>query len=165
MIPGWANNLNRLRGVGSSRRSPSTAYSALKSKLSRGDVLFDLGCGESNDRLIAKSQGVTAYGVDLFPPKKRSIDGFIRADIRCLPFKDSTADAVICQAVVSLIPSDDRFPFYAEISRVLQSSGWLSIVFFHLVDGWQIKPDHESQRLVALGFHYVRSGLYQKGGM
>lgn len=160
---GWANNLRRLRSVGARRTAPSAAYAALKGKLSRGDVLLDIGCGDSNDRMIAHSRGVVAYGVDLLPPLKRTTERFIRADARRLPFADSSADAAICQALVSLIPPDDRFHFYAEVCRVLKPQGYFSIVFCRLADGWAINSTHESTRLTHLGFRHVRAGLYQKG--
>lgn len=164
MIPGWANNLTRLRSYGSNRREPSTAYAALKGKLSRGSVLIDICCGESGDRLIAKQRGVSAYGIDLFPPKRRSLDGFIRADARRLPFAATSVDAAICQAAVSLIPPDHRFYFYAEVFRVLKPYGYFSLLFQPLTDGWKINTTHERERLAYLGFHHVRAGLYQKGG-
>lgn len=162
MIPGWANNLTRLRSFGSHRKSPSVAYRALNGKVSRGQVLLDLGCGNSADRHIAQSRGVVAYGVDLFLPTKIGL--FVQADVRRLPFVDKSINAAICQAVVSLIPPDDRFHFYAEAFRVLKPYGYLSIMFQHLADGWRINPAHESERLVYLGFHSIHAGLYQKGG-
>lgn len=161
---GWANHLQRLRSVGARRRSPSTAYAALGGKLSRGNVLLDIGCGDSNDRMLAHARGVIAYGVDLLPPLKRTSERFVRADARRLPFADASVNAAICQALVSLIPPDDRFYFYAEVFRVLKPHGYFSIVFCRLTDGWAIKPEHESARLVHLGFQHVRAGLYQKGG-
>lgn len=160
---GWANHLRRLRSVGARRTRPSAAYIALKGKLSRGQVLLDLGCGDSNDRLIAHHRGVTAYGVDLLPPLKRTTDRFIRADARRLPFANSSVNAAICQALVSLIPPDDRFHFYAEVFRVLKPRGYFSLVFCRLADGWAINSTYESARLTHLGFRYLRAGLYQKG--
>lgn len=162
VLPGWADHLKRLRSVGSNRNSPSSAYIALKGKISRGGTLLDLGCGESYDRQIAMSRGVVAYGVDLFPPTKRTQAGFIRADVRRLPFADKSMDAAICQAVVSLIPPDDRFYLYAEVGRVLKPQGLFSIVFCRLADGWAIKLEHEQQRLACLGFQRIRAGVYQK---
>ena len=161
MIPGWATHLKRLRAVGSGRNSPSSAYAALKGKVSRGHFLLDVGCGESY-RQIAMSRGVAAYGVDLFPPTKRTQVGFVRADVRRLPFADKSMDAAICQAVVSLIPPDDRFYLYAEVRRVLKPRGLFSIVFCRLADGWAIKPEHEHQRLACLGFQRIRAGVYQR---
>jgi SAM-dependent methyltransferase len=138
---GWATHLNRLHSVGAHRSSPSTAYAALKGKLSRGNILLDVGCGDSYDRQIATSRGVIAYGVDLLPPLKRTSDRFIRADARRLPFANKSVDAVICQAMVSLIPPDDRFCFYTEVFRVLKPYGWFSIVFCRLTDGQLVLQD------------------------
>lgn len=94
---GWARQLKRLRSVGAGRRTPSTAYAALGGKLSRGHVLLDIGCGDSNDRMIAHSRGVIAYGVDLHPPLRRTTERFVRADARRLPFADSSVNAAICK--------------------------------------------------------------------
>ena len=123
---------------------------------------MDIGCGDSKDRFIAAQRGVKAYGVDLFPPLKRSSERFICADARRLPFASESADAVICQAVIALIPPDDRYGFYSEVSRVLKVGGWFSILFYSLVDGWPVKPEYENQRIAASGLKYVHSGLYQK---
>lgn len=162
VLPGWAEHLTRLRSFGANRADPSAAYAALKGKLSRGSVLLDIGCGESRDRLIAAQRGVVAYGVDLFPPLKRSGDRFVFADARRLPFVANCVDAVICQAMIALVPPDDRYGFYSEVARLLKVGGWFSIVFYSLVDGWKVRPDYEHQRIAATGLKYVRSGLYQK---
>lgn len=162
VLPGWAEHLTRLRSFGANRAAPSAAYAALKGKLSRGSVLLDVGCGDSKDRLIAVQRGVIAYGLDLFPPLKRSTERFVCADARRLPFASESLDAVICQAMIALVPPDDRYGFYSEVARVLKVRGWLSIAFYSLVDGWQVKPEYENQRIAATGLTYVHSGLYQK---
>lgn len=160
--PGWATNLKRLRGVGMGRREPSKAYQQLKGKVSRGHVLLDIGCGDSNDRIIAASRGVTAYGIDLFVPIKRSPKGFVRADARRLPFASGTVDAVICQALIALVPPDDRYGFYVEVARVLKAGGLFSIWVCSLVDGWRVTSAEETQRILAADFKPIRSGLYQR---
>lgn len=160
---GWANNLKRLRSVGSRRLKPSTAYAALKGKLSRGQILLDIGCGDSSDRVIATRRGLTAYGIDIYAPLNQSLNGLICADARRLPFGPATVDAVICQAMVSLVPPDDRYGFYGEVARVLKPRGWFSVVFYTLTDGWIVKPEFERQRIAATdSFQRVSSGLYQR---
>lgn len=160
---GWAGNLKRLRSVGARRAKPSAAYAALKGKLSRGNVLLDIGCGESNDRIIAARRGIVAYGVDIYAPLNQSLNSLIYADARRLPFGDATIDAVICQAMISLVPPDDRYDLYCEVARVLKPDGWFSVVFYSLTDGWTVRPEFERQRIAATGsFQSVRSGLYQR---
>lgn len=159
---GWASNLKRLRAIGTHRNKPSTAYAALKGKLSRGDVLLDIGCGDSRDRVIATRRGVIAYGVDIHAPLNQSLNAFMYADARRLPIRSLTIDAVICQAMISLVPPDDRYDLYSEVARVLKLKGWFSIVFYSLVDGWKVRPEYENQRITATGLKYIRSGLYQK---
>lgn len=160
---GWAANLKRLRSVGARRNKPSAAYAALKGKLSRGSILLDIGCGDSNDRIIARSRGVIAYGVDIYTPLNRSLNALVNADARRLPFGSATVDAAISQAMVSLIPPSERYDFYSEVARVLKPNGWFSIVFHTLVDGWEVKPEYERQRIAATGsFTRVHSGLYQR---
>lgn len=162
VLPGWSNNLKRLRSFGLHREAPSTAYVVLRSKLSSGDVLVDVGCGDSNDRFIAAQEGITAYGVDLFPPLERSAESFVRADIRRLPFADNSVSAIICQAVVALIPPDERQDFYAELARILKPDGWLSVLIQPLTDGWKIILSDEVQRIADSGFHSEHGGLYRK---
>lgn len=160
---GWAINLKRLRSVGARRSKPSAAYATLKGKLSRGDVLLDIGCGDSNDRIIAAKRGIVAYGVDIYAPLNRSLNALVSADARRLPFGSATVDAAISQAMVSLIPPDERYDFYLEVARVLKPQGWFSIIFYTLVDGWKVTPEFERQRIAATNsFTQVRSGLYQR---
>lgn len=160
---GWATSLKRLRSVGARRIKPSAAYAALSGKLKRGHVLLDIGCGDSNDRIIATRRGITAYGVDIYVPLNRSLNALVSADARRLPFGATTVNAAISQAMVSLIPPDERYDFYAEVARVLKPEGWFSIIFHSLVDGWKVTPEFERQRIAATGsFIQVRSGLYQR---
>lgn len=160
---GWAINLKRLCSVGARRSKPSAAYAALRGKLSRGDVLLDIGCGDSNDRIIAAKRGITAYGVDIYAPLNRSLNALVSTDARRLPFGPATVDAAISQAMVSLIPPDERYDFYLEVARVLKPQGWFSIIFHTLVDGWKVTPKFERQRIAATNsFTQVRSGLYQR---
>lgn len=160
---GWATNLKRLRSVGARRVKPSAAYVALSGKLKRGHVLLDIGCGDSNDRIIAARRGITAYGVDIYAPLNRSLNALVSADARRLPFGTATVDAAISQAMVSLIPPDERYDFYVEVARVLKPDGWFSIVFHTLIDGWKVTLELERQRIAATGsFTQIRSGLYQR---
>ncbi len=125
-------------------------------------MLLDLGCGDSRDRFIAAKRGIVAFGVDLFPPLQRSRERFVCADARRLPFASESAEAVICQAMIALIPPDDRVALYAEVARVLKPGGWFSISIYSLTDGWTVKREEESERIRATGLQLANAGVYRK---
>lgn len=117
-------------------------------------VFLDAGCGDSPDALIAvrDEKFGKAYKVDLFPPsnrysvnmvgknfatleKKLGVE-FIQNDIcEKLPLEDNSVDLISCNAMIDLIPEDDRILFYKEAYRLLRPGGLLSVSIVHLANG------------------------------
>lgn len=131
------------------------------------DVLVDIGCGDSPDRLIAASwgRGMTTYGVDLYrPTTKATRAGFIQADGLTLPFGDKVIDFIVCTAMIDLVPIEDRGGFYAEIGRVLKGAGLLFFDGLPLRNGYGYKRAVEHERLRRSGFHYTGGPVYQVCG-
>ena len=107
--------------------------------IKQGDTVIDLGSGAGNDCFVARSEsGDTGrvIGIDFSPAmvekananaKRRGYDNveFILADIENMPVPTDTADVVVSNCVLNLVP--DKTAIFAEIYRVLKPDGHFSI--------------------------------------
>lgn len=108
-------------------------------KIKKGDVIIDLGSGAGNDAFIARHEtGETGkvIGIDFTPAmieKARSNAGigglhnveFRQGDIEDIPVADNTADVIVSNCVLNLVPNKDGV--FKEIFRVLKPGGHFSI--------------------------------------
>ena len=102
-----------------------------------GGIALDVGCGPGSvTASLARavgSDGLT-LGVDIsesmLARAVRAESGpqiaFLRADAQRLPLRDATVDAVVCIAVLQLVP--DPVAALAEMARVLKPGGRLAAV-------------------------------------
>jgi SAM-dependent methyltransferase len=104
-----------------------------------GDTVVDLGCGAGNDCFVARERtGLTGkvIGVDITESmierarKNAEMAGynnveFRLGDVENLPVSDQTANAVICNCVLNLVP--DKSIALLESYRVMKHHGHLSI--------------------------------------
>src|ERR1017187_9406221 len=108
-------------------------------KIKKGDVIIDLGSGAGNDAFIARHEtGETGkvIGID-FPPamierarKNNESRGFNnvefrQGDIEKMPVKANTADVIVSNCVLNLVPNKDAV--IKDIYRVLKPGGHFSI--------------------------------------
>ncbi len=112
-----------------------TQYARIK----KGDVVIDLGSGAGNDAFIARSEtGETGkvIGIDFTEAmigKARSNANklgfqnveFRQGDIERLPVFSNTADVIVSNCVLNLVPNKDGV--FKEINRVLKPGGHFSI--------------------------------------
>jgi SAM-dependent methyltransferase len=108
-------------------------------KIKTGDVVIDLGSGAGNDAFIARHEtGQTGkvIGIDFTPAmieKARSNSEarglknveFRQGDIENMPVTDNTADVIVSNCVLNLVPNKDAV--FKEILRVLKPGGHFSI--------------------------------------
>lgn len=108
-----------------------TQYAGIK----KGDTVIDLGSGAGNDCFIAREEvGAEGkvIGIDFAPQMvararanvaKRGYDNieFIEGDIENMPLADNTADVVVSNCVLNLLPQKDKI--FKEIFRVLKPGG------------------------------------------
>lgn len=108
-------------------------------KIKQGDVVIDLGSGAGNDCFIARSEtGETGkvIGVDFTPNmiEKARINAeklgfnnveFRQGDIEKMPVTSNTADVIVSNCVLNLVPNKDAV--MKEIYRVLKPGGHFSI--------------------------------------
>jgi len=108
-------------------------------KIKNGDVVIDLGSGAGNDAFIARHEtGETGkvIGVDFTPAmierarQNAEVRGFNNVefrlgDIEKMPVTTNTADVVVSNCVLNLVPNKDAV--IKEIHRVLKPGGHFSI--------------------------------------
>jgi arsenite methyltransferase len=108
-------------------------------KIKKGDTVVDLGSGAGNDCFIARQEvGDTGkvIGIDMTEEMIERAKAnalklnftnmeFILADIENLPLSDNTADVVISNCVLNLVPSKEKA--FNEIYRILKPGGHFSI--------------------------------------
>jgi len=108
-------------------------------KIKQGDVVIDLGSGAGNDAFIARHEtGETGkvIGIDFTPAmiekaranaEARGFNNveFRQGDIESMPLTSATADVVVSNCVLNLVPNKNAV--IAEIHRVLKPGGHFSI--------------------------------------
>jgi len=108
-------------------------------KIKSGDVVIDLGSGAGNDAFIARHEtGETGkvIGIDFTPAmierarQNTAVRGFSnvefrQGDIEKMPVTANTADVVVSNCVLNLVPNKDGV--MKEIFRVLKPGGHFSI--------------------------------------
>jgi ubiquinone/menaquinone biosynthesis C-methylase UbiE len=108
-------------------------------KIKKGDVVIDIGSGAGNDAFIARNEtGETGkvIGIDFTPAmierarQNNEVRGFNnvefrQGDIEKMPVTANTADVIVSNCVLNLVPNKDGV--IKEIYRVLKPGGHFSI--------------------------------------
>jgi len=104
-----------------------------------GDTVVDLGSGAGNDAFVARSivgEKGKVIGIDMTEPmiekarKNAEKLGFTNVefrlgDIESMPIENETADVVVSNCVMNLVPNKQKA--FAETFRILKSGGHFSI--------------------------------------
>jgi arsenite methyltransferase len=108
-------------------------------KIKAGDTVIDLGSGAGNDAFIARhetGENGKVIGIDFTSAmlerarKNAAVRGFtnvefIEGDVEKMPVADNTADVIVSNCVLNLIPNKEAV--LKEIKRVLKPGGHFSI--------------------------------------
>ncbi|HEY4965692.1 MAG TPA: arsenite methyltransferase [Puia sp.] len=108
-------------------------------QIKKGDTVIDLGCGAGNDACIARAEtGETGkvIGIDFTDAmiSKARLNAeklgyhnveFRKGDIENMPVSANTADVIVSNCVLNLVPNKDGV--FKEIHRVLKPGGHFSI--------------------------------------
>ena len=112
-----------------------TEFAQIKS----GDTVVDLGSGAGNDAFVARSivgESGRVIGVDMTDPMIdkarqnanklgfRNVE-FRLGDIETMPIENDTADVVVSNCVMNLVPNKQKA--FSETFRILKSGGHFSI--------------------------------------
>lgn len=107
--------------------------------IKEGDTVIDLGSGAGNDCFIARKEVGEmgrVIGIDFAPnmieraranATRRGFSNidFIEGDIEDMPLADNTADVIVSNCVLNLLPRKDKI--FSEIYRVLKPDGHFCI--------------------------------------
>jgi arsenite methyltransferase len=99
-------------------------------KIKKGDTVIDLGSGAGNDAFIARHETGETGKVIERARKNNEVRGFDnvefrQGDIENMPVAGNTADVVVSNCVLNLVPNKDGV--IKEIYRVLKPGGHFSI--------------------------------------
>ena len=108
-------------------------------KIKKGDTVIDLGSGAGNDCFVARAETGDegkVIGIDFTPAmieKARSNAAklgftnveFIQGDIDNMPVEENTADVIVSNCVLNLVP--DKNAVFSEMFRVTKPGGHFSI--------------------------------------
>jgi ubiquinone/menaquinone biosynthesis C-methylase UbiE len=108
-------------------------------KIKKGDTVIDLGSGAGNDCFVARAEtgeSGKVIGIDFTPvmiekartnAEKRGYNNveFREGDIENMPVADNTANVVVSNCVLNLLPNKQSI--FKEIYRVLKAGGHFSI--------------------------------------
>jgi len=107
--------------------------------IQEGDIVVDLGSGAGNDAFIVRrlvGESGRVIGIDMTPEMIQNAEKnnrkmgylnveFILADIDDMPLEDESADVVVSNCVLNLVP--DKNKAFAEIFRILRPGGHFCI--------------------------------------
>lgn len=108
-------------------------------QIKRGDTVVDLGSGAGNDCFIARAvtgEEGRVIGIDMTEKmvEKARINAqklgynnveFLYGDIEKMPINDATADVVVSNCVLNLVPEKNKA--FSEVYRILKKGGHFSI--------------------------------------
>ena len=108
-------------------------------KIQKGDTVIDLGSGAGNDCFVARAEtgeNGRVIGIDFTPAmiEKARVNAeklhfnnveFRQGDIEKMPVSSNTADVIVSNCVLNLVPNKDGV--FKEIFRVLKPGGHFSI--------------------------------------
>lgn len=101
----------------------------LVSTVPAGGLVADIGCGPGRDVALLRRQGLHVIGLDLSIGQLRASTerGVVQADMRRLPLRVGSVDAIWCQAALLHMPRVVVPEVLAEFARVLRRGGALSM--------------------------------------
>ncbi|MGB3183882.1 MAG: class I SAM-dependent methyltransferase [Cyclobacteriaceae bacterium] len=113
----------------------------LKDYVPKEGKLLDAGCGEGRNLVYLLKNGYQCYGADTNADALRMLrfqlnslapgypaERFAQADLKSLPYEDSTFHTVLCIAVLHFSENEEDFRrMFGELVRVLQPGGKMLI--------------------------------------
>lgn len=129
---------------------------ALAAVLPPGSWVADVGCGPGREVDALRAHGFRVVGFDLSAGQLRvgGLTGAARADMRQLPLRTGSVDAVWCQAALLHIPRADVPGVLAEFARAVRTDGRLHLT---VADGdgeaWEVACNYGSGRRRWFTYH------------
>lgn len=134
----------------------------ISSRVHKCGRILDAGCGSGRMTIPLSRAGYRVVGLDLVRDSLREIRArgdydLVAGDVRCLPFRDRTFDAVVCYDVLQHLLKPERARAAEEIERVLMPGGIAFVEAFGRRDmrygGKEVEP-HTFRRETGIIYHY-----------
>ncbi|GAA1853034.1 class I SAM-dependent methyltransferase [Asanoa iriomotensis] len=116
--------------------------------LAAGSRVVDIGCGPGREVALLRERGFRVVGFDLSLGQLRAggLPGRAQADMRHLPLRTGSVDAVWCQAALLHLPRPDVPAVLAEFARVVRPGGAL---YLSVAEGdgagWEVAGNYGSE--------------------
>jgi SAM-dependent methyltransferase len=123
--------------------------SVLTAGVPPGGVVADVGCGPGRDIALIRARGFRVIGIDrsLGQLRTSGLRGVAQADMRQLPLRAGSADAIWCQAALLHIPRAAVPGVLAEFARAVRPGGGLYVsVVEGDGEGFQVASKYGSNR-------------------
>jgi SAM-dependent methyltransferase len=130
--------------------------SSLTARLPPGSLVADVGCGPGHEIALLREQGCRVIGLDLSIGQLRTggLPGVAQADMRHLPLRTGSVDAVWCHAALLHIPREGVPAVLGEFARVVRVGGQL---FLNVAEGdgegWEVASNYGSTLRRWFTFH------------
>jgi SAM-dependent methyltransferase len=172
---------DRLYGIVQSLR-PHIPFTALNTVWRSIDAkvrsILDIGCGRGEPmRFIGRRMQLASVGADIFFPylkecrTKRTHAAVIQCDVRYLPFRSDSFDAVLCMEVLEHMERDEGKHLLEEMERIARLQVILTTpVGYHEQTEYDGNPYQEHKHiwspaaLTRLGYRVVGHGVRGIGG-
>jgi SAM-dependent methyltransferase len=121
----------------------------LTARLPPGGVVADVGCGPGRDIALLRAGGLRVVGLDLSFGQLRtsSLSGVLQADMRQLPLRGGSVDAIWCHAALLHIPRTAVPAVLAEFARAARPGGELFLsVAEGDGEGFEVASNYGSDR-------------------
>lgn len=141
-------------------------------KIKKGDVVIDLGSGAGNDAFIARSEtgeDGRVIGIDFTPAMiekaRRNAEvrdfhnvEFRQGDIEQMPVSANTADVMVSNCVLNLVPNKEGV--FNEIFRVLKLGGHFSISDIVLIGELPVNIQNTAEMYAGCVAGAIQKGAY-----
>lgn len=119
-------------------------------------TVADVGCGTGRELSVLRERGLRVVGLDLSLGQLRTggHSGVVQGDMRRLPVRTGSLDAVWCQAALLHIPRPDVPGVLAEFARTVRPGG---LIYLALAEGegerWEEATNYGSTRRRWFTYH------------
>ncbi len=128
----------------------------LTSRLPAGSVVADIGCGPGHELRLLRERLVRVIGLDLSIGQLRSskLPAVVQADMRYLPLRTASVDAIWCQAALLHIPRNSVPHVLDEFARIIRAGGGLYMsVAEGTGEGFEVASNYGSDRQRWFTYH------------
>ncbi|MDO9117416.1 MAG: class I SAM-dependent methyltransferase [Nitrospira sp.] len=135
------------RWISRRKRPPALLLDSL-TRLPKHSSILDLGCGGAQDARVLHAKGFRVVGMDLTTAFLRAAQStapsvpLVLADMRDMPFRDASFDAVWAAACLMHVPKSEAAQVLKRLSRIVCPGGMLAATVTYgtqsriLTDGW-----------------------------